>query len=159
MYVEYVNPSTSEVRLSQPVGGLTPGLSLTFTWGRMPAVGAQVSGPGIPSGTTVQSVTASTATLNNTITAAMQPATGTGAATPMLRGTPVTFYAPFTDAQAAGLQMDTLGLIAAEQAAESAGGGLGQRPSGTFRGRPDDRVSCHCTGRHDIPCRVHGGGR
>lgn len=131
VWVEHVNPSTNEVRLSKPVGGQS-GVSLTFSWPKTLAAGTQVSGPGVPGGTTVVSNTSGVVTLSAAMTAATASATSNSATTPVARGTPITFFAPFTDSQATALQMDALGLIAAEQAGEAAGGGAVVTPGGHY---------------------------
>jgi hypothetical protein len=137
-YVEYVNPSTLEVKLNKGTAGrVAGGTSVTFTrpWlDRIVAGVTQVSGPCITGSVTVSTVNTSTGvvTLPSGTASACNPATGWLAATPQARGTPITFYSPFTDAQAQALQMDALGIIGAEQAAEP-GSGTVTIPSGTYR--------------------------
>jgi hypothetical protein len=123
------------VRLSKQVGGNLGGTSLTFQW---PAAllakissSTQLTGPGIPNGETF-TFSGNVATLSIPITAAANPANSTTDLPYQIRGTPFTFWTPWTDTQAAALSMDFLGIQAAEQAAEIAGGGMVYAPSGTY---------------------------
>ena len=85
----------------------------------------QVTSAALATPQTVASVNqaAGTVVLSGGLSAPATAATPNSAATPQYQGTAFTFYAPFTDAQAAALQMDTLGIQAAVKAAEAAGGG------------------------------------
>jgi len=136
-YVEFVNPSTLEVRLNQGTAQrVSGGTTVTFAhpWVSNVVAGMQVTGPCIAASTTVSSVNTGTGvvTLSQGTSAACNPATGWLSGTPQARGTPITFYAPFTNTQAVALQMDTLGIIAAEQKAEPTNGTV-TIPSGTYR--------------------------
>ncbi len=121
--VEWVNPATYQVGLTRATMARV-GARVTFKplWLSKVAVGMQVSGPGIAAATIVQAVSDEGVTLSRPTNARMATATGNKAARPASEGTAVTFYGPFTDAQATTLQMDTLGIQAAVNAAAQAGG-------------------------------------
>ncbi len=132
--VDWVNPSTLQVGLSAPTtGAIAANVSVSFVhaWLSHVTPGMQASGPGVPAGATVTTVGPYSVALSAGLTAAVTAPTSNTAATPQYQGTAITFHAPFTDAQAAGLQMDALGLQAAVKAAEAAGGGRVVLPAGT----------------------------
>ncbi|HQS47303.1 MAG: hypothetical protein B7Y12_06900 [Rhizobiales bacterium 24-66-13] len=139
-YVELVNPSTQEVRLSGNVGVVAAGTDLTFSWPWLANIraGMQVFGPGIPDGTQVESVDvrAGIVTLSAASTTPLKAATSNFAESPANRGTEITFYAPFTDAEAAALQMDSLGIIAAVKSAEQGGGTVRLPPGHCLTDQP-----------------------
>ena len=138
-YVEYVNQSTHEIRLSKPTQGLIPGgATLTFAWDAITqiAAGMQVMAQGVPSGATVASVGSGSVTLSTGTSAALTAATPTDAATPVNDGLMVTYFRPYTDAEVAAMQMDQIGINAAIQAAQSymsAFGTVSQSVGGTVR--------------------------
>ena len=121
-YVDYVNRSTGEVRLSQITAGLIPGgATLTFTWDSLASLGAgmTVLSAGTPAGDTIASVGANAVTLSAATTGLLSAATPNIAAAPVVEGSLVTFYRPYSDSEAAALQMDQIGINAAVQAAAS----------------------------------------
>ena len=119
--LDFVNHAVREIRLSfASVAQVAAGTLLTCGWDLTQVqVGMQVSGSGIAPGTVVQAVdtTARTVTLSKPTIADMQVATSFLAATPSQYGSSITFYAPYTDAQAVALSMDSLAINAAIQAA------------------------------------------
>ncbi len=122
--VEWVNSAALTIGLSQATtAAIAAGASVAFAqaWLSRITGGMQVSGPGIPPGTTA-TPTATGVALSAPITAAMVTNTAVTATSPQYEGTPVTFYAPFTDAQAALLEMDNLGIQDAIVAADAGGG-------------------------------------
>lgn len=173
VFVEYVNRSTNAIRLSRPLGAFAAGTSLTFVWPDADKIvpgRTRVSGPGIAAGTTVTSYDAASGVvgLSQATTAALTTSTAAEAASPALRGTPLTFWTPWSDAEATELQMDTLGLLGAEQAAEQAGGGTITVPAGHFwidqpivfpvfplYGAHTPVVSLRGTGRYQTFLEVH----
>ncbi len=136
--VEWVNPSTLQIGLSAATtGAIAANASASFvqSWLSHVTPGMQASGPGVPAGATVTAVSSTGVTLSAGLTGAVVAPTSNTAATPQYQGTAITFHAPFTDAQAAGLQMDALGIQAAVKAAEAAGGGRVVLPAGVPGGK------------------------
>ncbi len=135
--VDWVNPATLQIGLSAATTGtIAANASASFVHSWLPrvVVGMQASGPGVPAGATVTAVSSTGVTLSAGLTGAVVAPTSNTAATPQYQGTAITFRAPFTDAQAAALQMDALGLQAAALAASAAGGGLVRLPANTAPG-------------------------
>ncbi len=136
--VEWVNPSTLAIGLSAATTASIPagtGIAFGQPWLSRVAAGMAVSGPGVPAGAVVAAVGANAVALSVPLTAATVAPSANTAAAPQYQGTAITFYAPFTDAQAAGLQMDALGIQAAVKAAEAAGGGRVVLPAGVPGGK------------------------
>lgn len=124
--VDWVNPSTLRAGLSQPTTALVPGnTTLTFvqSWISHVTAGMQLTSPALSSATTVTSVNTTTGAVGiaSGLTSAASPATSNYTATPAYEGTDFAFYSPYTDAQAASLQMDGLATNAAVQQAKTNG--------------------------------------
>jgi hypothetical protein len=135
--VDWVNPATLQIGLSRPTAAIVPGgTPLTFvqSWFSKIVTGAQVTSPALaePAVVTAMDEAGGTITLSAPLRSPALSSTSNYVRTPRHEGTKFTFYNVFTDAQAAALQMDGLGLLAAEKAAEAAGGGTVRVPAGTF---------------------------
>lgn len=135
--VDWVNHAKMEIVLSLPMTAApTSGQILTFTpsWLSKVTVGMRVSGPpsAVPAVESVASVDVRTGTVGLTV-----PLTGTVTPDTAMIGvpagsqtyaTPITFYRPYTDAEAGALQMDRLGIQAAIDKAHMSGGGTVELP-------------------------------
>lgn len=138
VYVEDVNFSTGLIQLSKCIGALAGNTSLTFTWpdaAKIVVNTTKVNGPGIPTNDLVTAYNSTTGavTLQTPTTADQFTSTLASVAAPSLRGSPMTFWTPYTNAQAQALQMDALGIIAAEKAAEALPAGAQVKvPRGTY---------------------------
>ena len=136
--VDWVNHAKMEIVLSLPMTAApTSGQILTFTpaWLSKVTVGMRVSGPpsAIPAGESVAFVEVRTGTVGLTVplTGAVTPDTAMIGvpASSQTYATPITFYRPYTDVEAAALQMDRLGIQAAIDKAHLSGGGTVELPT------------------------------
>jgi hypothetical protein len=138
--VDFVNVAKGEIRLSLPTAQACPAKDvLTFTpsWLSKVTAGMTVQGPtgAVVAGTTVSSVNLSTGvvTLSQPLTGAIAPSSEMlGNASPTT-GQQVTFYRPFTNAEAAALEMDGLAIQAAlNKANAQTNGGAVDLPTGSI---------------------------
>ncbi len=137
--VAIASPARMEVVLDHPTTcALSSAATLTFipSWLSHVVNGMQVQGPtgAIASGTTVTGVntTAGTVTISAPTTAGLTAQQPFPNVTTPTSGSPITFYAPWTDAQAAALQMDFLGIQAAINANVINGGSI-ELSSGAYQ--------------------------
>lgn len=137
--VDWVNHAKMEIVLSLPTTrDMAPGETLVFvpSWLHKVSVGMEVSGPprAVPEGEVVTWVDAGIGKVGLSA-----PLIGPVAADTAMIGvpqiaqsyaTPITFYRPYSDREAATLQMDRLGIQAAINAASAVGGGAVDLPAG-----------------------------
>lgn len=126
-FVEFVNPRTGHVWLNKAITGtISSSTTLTFLHPDITRViaGMHVIGPKFNGATTVTSVNTSSGVVGLSIGClAMFVRSKMSNPTHYPEPYQVTFWAPWTDAQASAMSMDQLGINAAIQAAKTAGGG------------------------------------